>query len=194
MKHRISFAAVALAAFTVVISGCQAFHVKTPDEIKAEVRTKMIEDMRAKGQSEEEINRTLAFIDMPYKKQLETSIRSSSSPVENVIRLMNQSHRDCEFKRSMVSLPAVSSYDISNRKHEVATCAFDAKSVVSGYFGSNIKYKEGLADKSEVTDIYIKWLSYMDSLSQGNSSVVADSLGSEYKSSSRKYEIKNNLW
>ncbi|MEE1915628.1 hypothetical protein V0R52_04380 [Pseudomonas asiatica] len=194
MKHRISFAAVALAAFTVVISGCQAFHVKTPDEIKAEVRTKMIEDMRAKGQSEEEINRTLAFIDMPYKKQLETSIRSSSSPVENVIRLMSQSHRDCEFKRSMVSLPAVSSYDISNRKHEVATCAFDAKSVVSGYFGNNIKYKEGLADKSEITDIYIKWLSYMDALSQGNSSVVADSLGSEYKSSSRKYEIKNNLW
>lgn len=193
MNHRTSLAAVAISVITVVISGCQAFHVKTPDEIKAEVRAKMIEDMRARGQSEDEINRTMTFIDMPYKKQLETSIRSSSSTAENAVRLMSQSHRDCEFKRGMVSLPAVSVYDLSNKKHEVVTCAFDAKSVVSSYFNASVKYEKGISGKAELTDVYIKWLSYMDALSQSNSGVVSDSLGAEYKAASRKYEINSSM-
>lgn len=193
VKNRIPLTAVAFSVISIFISGCQAFHVKTPDEIKAETRIKMTEDMRARGLSEDEIKQTFTYIDMPYKKQLETAIRSSSSPAENFIRLMSKSHQSCEFKKGMVSLPSTSSFDVSNRKHEVVSCAYDSKSVVSGYFIANVKYKDKNPDKADLTDIYIKWLSYMDALSQGNSGTLSETLAADYKSASRKYEIKNNI-
>ncbi len=95
----------------------------------------------------------------------------------------------------MVSLPAASSFVVLNRKHEVVSCAYDSKSVVSGYFIANIKYKDKdeNPNKADLTDIYIKWLSYMDALSQSNSGTVSETLSADYKSASRKYEFKNNI-
>lgn len=123
-----------ILAYTL-LSGC--IHYKTPEEFKAEARKIQSADMRSRGMSEAEIKDVMDYIDLPYEKQLESRVSTSSTPSDNFLALMEQSHQSCQSKRRMLNLPSASPYDNSNRTSAVQECASDSKSVVRRYYSSS---------------------------------------------------------
>lgn len=186
MNFRIALPALAL----ISLVGCEAFHVKTADEMKAEVRQKQITNMRNRGMSEADIDKIMIYASLPYSKQLESRISSDDTPGNNLLALMEKSHDSCQFDRSMLTLPAVTSYEISNRRHKIKTCAYDSRRVVSSYYNSTYSITKKTQDNyKKIDDIYISWQSYMDALASNGSSSLADELSIAFSSELRRYNI-----
>lgn len=180
---------IAILLSLTALAGCEAFHVKTAEEIKQESRLQTIQTMRDRGMGEAEIKKVMEYVDMPYSKQLETSIDPARSSEYNLVALMKHSHQSCEFKRSMIKAPAFSSYDISKRVREATRCAMDSQRIVTNYYiGNSFESSSNSKDNGLLSNLYISWQSYMDALSAEASAALTDEMSIKFKSELRQYK------
>lgn len=183
-----NFKELAVLLTFCALAGCEAFHVKTAEEIKQESRLQTIQTMRDRGMGEAEIKRVMEYVDMPYSKQLESRISTTNRPDYNLVTLMKHSHQSCEFKRSMIKAPAFNSFEVSKRVHEAIRCGMDSQRIVTNYYTSN---SLELAGDGKVNNslkiLYMSWQSYMDALSAEASSSLTDELSIKFKSELRQY-------
>lgn len=176
-----------ILAYTL-LAGC--IHYKTPEEFEAESKQWQISNLRSQGMNEADIKRVMDYSALPYKKQLESRVSSSSTPTNNFLALMDQSHQNCQSKRSILRLPSASLYDNSNRKSAIIDCAFDSKSVVRSYYTSYYSKSPAEDNKDKlIKEAYLNWQSYMDALTTSTSDNVTDDQSLKFSTALRRVQM-----
>lgn len=170
---------------------------KTWTEIKAEsdqkARQSVIEHLRKQGKSQEDIDRIFAYIDLPYKEQIERQIDSKKKPSENMLTLLHYTHEHCNSELRTLNLDLYSHEAVIDIKREIFDCALDSRVAVTDFHTKN-PYEKNLSqtNKELLNDSYAKWQAFMEEIMENQESPYIKSLSIEAKTSIKKATLSIN--
>lgn len=187
---------IATLLAATILTGCQVTTVeprKTNEQIKAESaaesRQWLINNMRAEGKTQEDIDRTLAYIDLPYKKQLESKIASYRTPAGNLLNLLDSSYSKCNQIKGFTQR-SVTRESLRETEQDLFKCAIDSLSVVTSFYYKSYHNKNQNTKENElVIDAYVKWSSYMEEITRNPKSHLIDQLAVDANAAIQKAEI-----
>lgn len=169
MRSKWTYATFALALLTGCVTQ-PAYVPKTDEQMAQEVLDKTVSDMRARGASQEEIDRAIAYSKLSYEDQLKDSIKPStvSNPAENLVDMINSSLFHCDLQRSSLKIRITDDYTRKTER-KLSQCAASTNRIVSSYYYKEyVSFEPSEAVKSASDEAYLKWSSYVNSVLQGS--------------------------
>ncbi|WP_232434413.1 hypothetical protein, partial [Pseudomonas asplenii] len=126
---------ICAAIIIALLAGCASQPTpppKTDEQIAQDVSNDIIAKMRARGASQEEIDKAQAYLKLSYEDRLKQSIKPSqySPPPENLVDLINSSLFQCDLQRSSLKIP-ISYEETSKTQAKLTKCLSISNSIVN---------------------------------------------------------------
>lgn len=163
MRFTWSCAALTLA----LLSGCvsqPAYTPKTDEQIAQEALNTTVADMKQRGASQAEIDSFIAYSKMTYEDQLRSKVSPTSTPSENMLKLIDSGLFHCELQRN--SLKRFLTQEHADKTHRrLVECISKSSSVITSYYYRTYTPSSSSESvKAAVDETYLKWGSYTQSI------------------------------
>lgn len=190
-----------LILLATTLTACQ-IHEDQPEpktwaQIKAESaqesRQYLTDTLKAEGKSQEEIDRTFAYIDLPYKEKIKEKIDSKKTPSMNMLTLLSYTHENCNSELRRLDFDLYSHEAVRDIKRDIFNCALDSRVVVTDFHTKN-SYEEKLSQTNRelLNDSYAKWQAFMEEIMENQESLYIKSLSIEAKTAIKRATLSVN--
>lgn len=166
------------AAFTLaLLTGCvtqPAYIPKTDEQLEQESMDRMVAYKRQQGASQADIDDYVARSKLSDGENLKTRISTSSTPAENLVKLIDGGRFYCDLQRNSLKTPITYEYTMKTKRKLVECISSTSRVISSYYYDSYISSTCSDAVKTTVDESYLKWNGYKDSIFQSSPSSLQE--------------------